>query len=41
VSKWAGARAHLQEHRPKFFELLQRIEAHDCVAPICRAHWDK
>src|SRR4051812_34747205 len=41
VSKWAGARAHLQEHRPAFFELLQRIEGHESVAPIFRAHWDK
>ena len=41
VSKWAGTRAHLQAHRPKFFELLQRIEAHESVAPVVRAHWDK
>lgn len=40
VSKWAGARAHLQEHRPRFFELLRRIEAHERVAPVFGAHWD-
>jgi|SRR5437868_260851 len=41
VSKWAGARAHLQEHRPAFAELLQRIETHESVAPVFRAHWEK
>lgn len=41
VSKWAGARAHLQEHRPEFFALLQRIEAHESLAPVFRAHWDQ
>jgi GST-like protein len=41
VSKWGGTRAHLQEHRPKFFGQLERIEAHESVAPIYRAHWDK
>ncbi|MEJ6022413.1 glutathione S-transferase family protein [Ramlibacter sp. PS4R-6] len=40
VSKWAGARAHLKEHRPQFADLLQRIEAHELVAPVFRAHWD-
>lgn len=39
VSKWSGARAHLREHRPEFFELLRRIEAHPTVAPVFRAHW--
>jgi GST-like protein len=41
VSKWSGARAHLKEHRPAFFELLQRIESHASVAPVFKAHWDQ
>jgi GST-like protein len=39
VSKWSGARAHLKESRPAFFELLQRIESHESVAPVFAAHW--
>lgn len=41
VSKWSGARAHLQEHRPAFAALLQRIESHPSVAPVFDAHWGK
>lgn len=41
VSKWAGTRAHLAEQRPQFAQLLERIEAHELVAPVFRAHWDK
>jgi GST-like protein len=41
VSKWSGARAHLKEHRPAFFELLQRIESHESVAPVFKAHWNQ
>lgn len=40
VSKWAGARAHLREMRPSFLETLERIEAHELVAPVFRRHWD-
>jgi len=40
VTRWAGTRAHLQGHRPEFFALLQRIEAHESVAAIFRKHWD-
>jgi GST-like protein len=40
VSKWSGARVHLQQSRPEFFALLQRIEAHESAAPVFRAHWD-
>jgi GST-like protein len=40
VSKWSGTRAHVREHRPAFFELLQRIDAHELVAPVFRRHWD-
>jgi GST-like protein len=39
VSKWNGARAHLKEHRPAFFELMQRIESHESLAPVFAAHW--
>ena len=41
VSKWAGARAHLQESRPVFYDLMQRIESHPSVAPVFDAHWGK
>jgi GST-like protein len=40
VSKWAGTRAHLAESRPRFFATIERIEAHESVAPVFRAHWD-
>jgi GST-like protein len=40
VSKWAGTRAHLREHRPEFFELLSRIESHEPVAKVFQRHWD-
>lgn len=39
VSKWAGTRAHLAESRPRFLETIQRIEAHESVAPVFQAHW--
>ena len=39
VSRWSGARAHLQKARPKFHELLLRIEAHPKVAPVFAKHW--
>ena len=39
VSKWAGTRAHLAAHRPALLELLQKIEAHEAVAPVFGAHW--
>jgi GST-like protein len=40
VSKWAGTRAHLREHRPQFMATLERIEAHEAVAPVFKRHWD-
>jgi len=40
VSKWAGTRAHLREHRPRFLELMQQIETHASVAPVFKHHWD-
>ena len=39
VSKWSGARAHLQAERPAFHALLARIEAHPAVAPVVARHW--
>jgi GST-like protein len=39
VSKWSGARAHLEKSRPAFFALLQRIEAHPQVTPVFARHW--
>jgi GST-like protein len=40
VSKWAGTRAHLAQHRPAMMETLHRIETHAVVAPVFRRHWD-
>ncbi|MBG9390305.1 glutathione S-transferase family protein [Caenimonas aquaedulcis] len=40
VSKWGGTRQHLQVHRPRFTELLARIQAHPAVAPVYSQHWD-
>jgi GST-like protein len=39
VSKWSGARKHLQEARPAFHEALLRIEAHPKIAPVFAQHW--
>ncbi len=39
VSRWSGARAHLQTSRPAFHEALLRIEAHPQVAPVWARHW--
>jgi GST-like protein len=39
VSKWSGARAHLQQARPAFHEALLRVEAHPGVAPVFAQHW--
>jgi GST-like protein len=39
VSKWSGARKHLEQRRPTFFATLQRIEAHSKVAPVFAMHW--
>jgi GST-like protein len=40
VSRWAGTRAHLREHRPRFCETLERVQSHPSVAPVFRRHWD-
>jgi GST-like protein len=39
VSKWSGARPHLQKARPPFHELLLRIEREPKVAPVFAQHW--
>ena len=39
VSKWSGARLHLQQARPAFYEALLRIEAQPKVAPVFARHW--
>ena len=39
VSKWSGARKHLQEHRSAFHDVLLRIDAHPQVAPVFAQHW--
>jgi len=39
VSKWSGARPHLQQARPAFYETLLRIEAQPKVAPVFAQHW--
>lgn len=41
VSRWAGTRKHLEEHRPAFYATLMRIEAHPKVAPVFAQHWPK
>jgi GST-like protein len=39
VSKWSGARAHLQATRPAFHAQLLRVEQHPDVAPVFQRHW--
>lgn len=39
VSKWSGARKHLQLSRPPFAATLAAIEAHPRVAPVFARHW--
>lgn len=39
VSRWSGSRAHLEQHRPEFFAVLQRIEALPVVAAVFKRHW--
>ena len=41
VSRWSGTRTHLEKERPGFFATLQRIEAHELVAPVFAQHWDQ
>jgi len=39
VSKWAGTRKHVEQHRPQFHATLQRIDQHPKVAPVFAQHW--
>jgi GST-like protein len=39
VSRWSGARAHLQEHRPRLLATLERTQAHPAAAPVFARHW--
>ena len=39
VSKWSGARKHLETARPAFHQALLRIDAHPKVAPVFAQHW--
>ncbi len=39
VTKWSVTRAHLAEHRAEFCATLDRIDAHETVAPIFIEHW--
>ena len=39
VSKWSGARKHLETHRPAFHEALLRIETHPDVAAVFARNW--
>ena len=41
VSKWSGARKHLEKARPAFHEALMRVEAHPKVAAVFAQHWEK
>jgi GST-like protein len=41
VSKWDGARPHIEKSRPEFYALLGRIEADPRVAPVFANHWPK
>ena len=41
VSRWSGARQHLQRTRPDFHALLQRLQAHETIAPVWRAHFGR
>ncbi len=39
VSRWSGARAHLQAHHPDLWHSLQRTEAQPLLAPVFGRHW--
>ncbi|MDE2046885.1 MAG: glutathione S-transferase [Betaproteobacteria bacterium] len=39
VSKWSGARAHLEKSRPAFHATLKRIEAEQHVQAVFARHW--
>lgn len=39
VSKWSGARKHLQSSAPKLAACLAEVERHERVAPVFARHW--
>jgi GST-like protein len=39
VSRWSGARQHLEKSRPSFHQKLRKIEADPRLAPIFTRHW--
>jgi GST-like protein len=39
VSRWSGARAHLQQHRPRLHAQLLRTEVQADLAPVFARHW--
>lgn len=39
VSKWSGARAHLQAERPSFHAQLLRVEQHPDITAVFQRHW--
>lgn len=39
VSKWSGARAHLQKTEPEVWNALVRVEQHPSVSAVFAAHW--
>ena len=41
VSKWSGARKHLEAQRPELYAALMRVEAHPKVAAVFAEHWPK
>ena len=41
VSKWSGARKHLEAARPALHATLARIDAHPKVAKVFAQHWPK
>ena len=39
VSKWSGARKHLQQSRPALAAALAAVDAHERVRPVFARHW--
>lgn len=39
VSKWAGSRTHLKQHRPAFLAHLERLEQTPVVKDVFDRHW--
>ncbi|MEP6943798.1 MAG: hypothetical protein ABI981_12720, partial [Betaproteobacteria bacterium] len=39
VSRWSGARKHIEKHRGALFATLERVDAHPLLAPIFHRHW--